>query len=284
MILRRVPKKLFHAYFFSGPKYTGKLETALAWAERLSDFRKNESGENTSLNFRGLGRGFGEDKITAESAREATKWLGLSSSEEEGRRVLVIDGVDKMTREAANSLLKVVEEPSDKALVIMTSSFESRVIPALLSRCQKVVFDLEKEEAIKNYLEERCPNKDQLLIEKCANIARGRRILAEKFLLDEGRLQETEDMVEKFRLALRGGLVAGFEFAEKIEKDKEEQIIDQWIDYLFFFLKGLVAKNESPAVIKKVKVICYQLLTLKKDIKNSNLNVRLQVENFFVQL
>ena len=60
---------------------------------------------------------------------------------EGGRRVGILTDVDHMRREAANSFLKLLEEPGDSVVLVLTAERLDGVLPTILSRCQRVRFD-----------------------------------------------------------------------------------------------------------------------------------------------
>lgn len=57
------------------------------------------------------------------------------------QKVVVIQNADKMTTEAQNSLLKLLEEPPSTALIILNTKTENDLLPTVLSRCKKVIID-----------------------------------------------------------------------------------------------------------------------------------------------
>ncbi len=57
-----------------------------------------------------------------------------------GRRVLLVDGAELMNRNAANALLKPLEEPPPRAVLILVSHRPAQVLPTLRSRCAKLAF------------------------------------------------------------------------------------------------------------------------------------------------
>ncbi len=76
------------------------------------------------------------------------------------RKVYVIDPADRMTAEASNSLLKLLEEPPPHVVLILVTSEPSSLLPTVLSRCQQVVFRLAGRDEIEQHLLElgvRCP-------------------------------------------------------------------------------------------------------------------------------
>jgi DNA polymerase-3 subunit delta' len=81
------------------------------------------------------GTRLGQHKI--EAFRELKGKLGLGPSEEPFK-VVVITDAERMTAAAANSILKMLEEPPKNWMFILTTSDSSRVLPTILSRCNEV--------------------------------------------------------------------------------------------------------------------------------------------------
>ena len=55
-----------------------------------------------------------------------------------GWRVVVIDSIDELNRNAANALLKILEEPPAQALIILVSHAPGRLLPTIRSRCRRL--------------------------------------------------------------------------------------------------------------------------------------------------
>jgi len=89
----------------------------------------------------------------------------------EGRvRVFVVDQAETMTPEAANSILKTLEEPPETSRIILVSAFPHRLLPTVRSRCQQFSFLSLKREEIRSFLTEQAIDGDTEL--RCA-LARG---------------------------------------------------------------------------------------------------------------
>jgi len=72
--------------------------------------------------------------------RELRRSTAIKSFENKGRVVIIADA-DKMTPEAANALLKTLEEPPDAMFMILTTSAMTQLLPTIVSRCQAIRFD-----------------------------------------------------------------------------------------------------------------------------------------------
>ena len=74
--------------------------------------------------------------ITVDETRETISFFG-STAAVEGWRVCIVDTVDELNPNAANALLKVLEEPPQQSLFLLVSHAPARVLPTILSRCRK---------------------------------------------------------------------------------------------------------------------------------------------------
>ena len=75
--------------------------------------------------------------ITVDETRETISFFG-STAAGEGWRVCVVDTVDELNPNAANALLKILEEPPHRSLFLLVSHAPARVLPTILSRCRKL--------------------------------------------------------------------------------------------------------------------------------------------------
>src|SRR5580700_7382820 len=75
--------------------------------------------------------------ITVDETRETISFFG-STAAVEGWRVCIVDTVDELNPNAANALLKVLEEPPRQSLFLLVSHAPARVLPTILSRCRKL--------------------------------------------------------------------------------------------------------------------------------------------------
>ncbi len=86
-----------------------------------------------TLNDRGVMR----TVITVDETRETISFFG-STAAVEGWRVCIVDTVDELNPNAANALLKILEEPPQQSLFLLVSHAPARVLPTIQSRCRKL--------------------------------------------------------------------------------------------------------------------------------------------------
>jgi DNA polymerase-3 subunit delta' len=141
--------KIAHAYVFAGPDGVGKKSLALNLAKILLCEKGIACGDcNQCKSFRTTQPDYIELKqneiFKIEQIRQLIYKLSLKSYQ--GKyKVAVIDNADNMTVEAANALLKSMEEPKAYTIVILITANPYRLLPTILSRAQKINFGLVSE-------------------------------------------------------------------------------------------------------------------------------------------
>ncbi|MBI3270551.1 MAG: DNA polymerase III subunit [Planctomycetes bacterium] len=146
--------RLAHAYIFSGPEGVGKRRLARELARALSCERRREDGAEACGECRSCGRfdraghegyrevGVPEDRreIPVDAIRQGVlEPLGVRAFQG-AWRVFVVDPADAMNAEAANCLLKTLEEPSPRVVLVLVTARIDHLLPTLLSRSQVVRF------------------------------------------------------------------------------------------------------------------------------------------------
>lgn len=94
----------------------------------------------------------------------------------EGKRVFILFDADTLNDEAGNALLKILEEPHESTMLILTTSKHEQVLPTIHSRCQKLLFEpLTEEEITEGLVEkEHLPRPDAALVAHLSGGSYGR--------------------------------------------------------------------------------------------------------------
>ncbi len=148
--------RLHHAWLIGGPPGIGKATLAYRFARWLlaggtsSDLSVPETlpaarrvAANTHADLLTIERRFDEKRkkmqgeIVIDTVHEVGKFLRLTPGEG-GWRVVIVDGAEEMNRNAANALLKLLEEPPKRAILLLVSHAPGRLLPTIRSRCRRL--------------------------------------------------------------------------------------------------------------------------------------------------
>lgn len=140
--------KLSHAYIFAGPLGSGRKEMAKALVGALFCSRNADDACGECLDCRKLAHGNHPDlywiepdgaSIKIDQIRELQQKFAYRSSSS-GTKVYVLNEADRMTVQAANSLLKFLEEPQSPAIAILITENGQALLPTIQSRAQWMQF------------------------------------------------------------------------------------------------------------------------------------------------
>lgn len=183
-----------HAYLLHGPRGVGKRAAARAFAAALlGDERRVEAGTHPDL-F--LLEALGE-MIRIDEIRALHRDLHMRPYEAE-RRVYVIADAHLLNDDAADALLKDLEEPPAYAVIVLVADELGPVSPTIRSRCQLVPFRRIPEPAVRAFLAERAPGLSENEARALARVSGGRLDRAE-LLLDPPARERREELLRVAR-------------------------------------------------------------------------------------
>ncbi len=184
-----------HAYLFTGPEGVGKKQTALALAQYLNCASPNtetfascnhcpsciQSASGSQPDLLMLEPDGASIKI--EQIRTLLSKVSLRSYEN-AYKVVIINDAHLMTEQAANCLLKTLEEPTDNTVFILVTSQVQNLPITILSRCQQISFNLLSPSMIQDILQKLHPER-QSQIGLVTALAKGSVSTAENLLANE---------------------------------------------------------------------------------------------------
>jgi len=149
-VLRRMLQsgKIPHALLFGGSAGIGKHTTARALAQALNCPQKTDDFCGQCSSCRKIANGTHPDSIDIAPEKNIIKIDQIRALQqnilfapvEATWRVVLIDQAECMNKETANCLLKTLEEPPASTIVLLIAHSPSRLLPTVLSRCQKIRF------------------------------------------------------------------------------------------------------------------------------------------------
>jgi DNA polymerase-3 subunit delta' len=140
---------LAHAYLFSGDPGIGKKLTALALAAAVNCGNRGEDGGcGECPSCRKVAAGghpdvhllaSDGDEIKIDQIRQVQSELALKPFEGE-KKILIVDGAERLNTASANAFLKTLEEPPGDAIIVLISPMPQGLLPTIRSRCQEIRF------------------------------------------------------------------------------------------------------------------------------------------------
>ena len=236
-------ERLHHAWLIGGQRGIGKATLAfqfarfmLAYPHRfsenckhaisLTDFGDNIPTSNSSIithpNVLHLSRPWNQttkqyrNEITVDEIRRTIPFFGTTAGKD-GWRICIVDAADEMNLNAANALLKILEEPPEQAIFLVLAHAPGRLLPTIRSRCRRLdLKPLSKEnlmQALEKYdIMKECTEQQ---LELVVQISEGSVRRAATLLANKG-IEIAESFVQIFQKLPKTDVNSMISFAEKV--------------------------------------------------------------------
>lgn len=227
-ILRRAlsNQRLAHAYLFEGPEGVGKRLMALALARALvcqtgegcgdcPSCRKIDHNNHPDLHLLDAEGA----TIKIDQVRQIQKELSLRPLESE-YKICLIDGAEWLNPAAGNALLKTLEEPQGKALLILLSARPEALLDTIRSRCQRLPFQRLAQSRLAEILESRL-ELDEVQAKVLAALSEG----SFKKALGSNRdlyLERRRELIRSLTALSAGSIFPLMDLAQELANDKEQ--------------------------------------------------------------
>ncbi|MDQ0285218.1 DNA polymerase-3 subunit delta' [Desulfofundulus luciae] len=302
--------RVSHAYLFAGPDGVGKTTTALAFGAALL-CRQPESGDACGQ-CRDCRQAAGQNhpdlhRIAPEGAsikigqvREMLRRITLSPYQGQ-RQIFLVEQADLMTHEAANCLLKTLEEPPAGTVLILISDRPQALLPTILSRCQIFTFHPLPPEQVAGILErETAASRDELeLLARLTGGCPGRAVRLAG--MNGGYFAVRQRMVDLASGLGRASVTEACRQAALLAEDKELALV--YLELFLLWFRDLLVWKETGApgllfnqdylslVDREARFYSRtRLLAIIKEIEGTrdsllaNVNTRLALEMLFMRL
>lgn len=279
--------RLIQNVLFWGEESIGKKTMALYLAERLLCQQRTKNNENcgqcqSCLMFKKnyhpdlLIVESQEKSISIEQIRQLINFFSLKPILA-SLKIAIIDEAEKLTVEAQNSLLKILEEPYFNDLIILITAYPQKLLPTIKSRLLNLRFIRAKNEEIREFLIEKMKIKQEKaqLIAENANGKIGEAIK----MLDDAYWQEKQEAKKKLKELVKGNDFDKLMIISGIQEEQFSFLFKEWLDLLRSLAKEKILIEEP-----KRKILLKNLLEVYPFLDSTNLDQRLLVENIFLNI
>jgi DNA polymerase-3 subunit delta' len=232
-----------HAYLFAGPPGLGRRTLALRFAQALNcptpvetgipcgqcrDCKQIESMHHADLAVVQADSEGGTLKV--DQIREARRMLTLKPYQASYRVALFLR-FQEANDNAANALLKTLEEAPSYAILILTADNLEQLLPTIVSRCEVLRLRPLRVEAVQKELENRGLETGQAKL--LAHISGGRFGYALRLIANDTLLEKREERLNDLQSLISASRVEKFAYADKLSRDKESmrQAVLIWLSY-----------------------------------------------------
>ena len=284
-----------HAYLLLGPRHVGKRTLALNLAQALNcDDAEPPCGQcrsclriAASKHADVISSGLdSRTEISIDDIRELQRIANLPPYEGK-HKVFIIDDAEYMSTEATNSLLKILEEPPPGIIWLLLVTKESRLLPTVISRCQRLELKPIPLKQTRQILTERykvAPDKAELL----ARLSHGCLGWALSAVANEELLQQRHLRIVKLSSLLTANLEQRFAYAQELatrfsqERRSITDIMETWLNWWhdLMLIKG-DCKNDIDNIDYRMALEKQAEVLTLSEIKDSLSNLRLINEEIF---
>jgi len=239
--------RLAHALLFTGPPGVGKclvaneLAQVVVCREDPSPCRKCDRclrvAAGSHPDVRLLAPASGKKDIGVELARDIKHFVHLATVDSPCK-VVVIDQASRLTVAAQNALLKTLEEPPGRAIIILVTDSPGGLLATVRSRCQRVGFGPLDDEALRAILEDH--GVDAIASDEFVQFTHGSpgRAFEIHKLIDSGEIDRLESSIAGLQ---DGGYVSIVKFVD--EAGRTEQEMTSRLDFLEEILQHKLSES-----------------------------------------
>ncbi len=305
-----------HAYLITGPGGIGKRTLAHDFARALLCSEPPSGGEFCKMcrscvliedmahpDLHVVVPEPGKAGLLVDDVRGLQRKIALTPVEGD-RRIAFLPDFDRATDNAANALLKTLEEPPGNVVFLLTASDQESLLPTIVSRCEVIRLRSVNQETLKDALIAQGYSADEaaLLAGVSAGLPGRALAMGEDKAAQEERVERLDDLMELLSSDITGRLAYVEPLISRkddlqVKRDRTLQLLETWLSFwrdLLIVSSGAEATRGNPDRADDVEQIADRLslqqvsslIHLIQDTMNSlemNANIRLVMENLVLK-
>jgi DNA polymerase-3 subunit delta' len=253
-----------HAFLFSGPEKIGK-KTIAHW------FLRQLNGDYEGVNPDVVEISPEKKEIQVFQIEEVIEKVSFKAVNSKFKGV-VIDQAHLMNTISQNTLLKTLEEPPAKTIIILISDYPRMIIPTITSRVFEMSFNLVSEKEI----------SDSIKDKEAVKLSLGRPGMAREYIADPEKKKAVKELEEETRSVLEKDLASRFSLIKKIAK--EERTIEFLECLLRILEEKMVEKMKNKEESAKYREAVKETEEIIYLHKKTNTKIELAMENIIVKI
>ena len=298
--------RLRHAYLFTGPQGVGRRALALRFIQALyapdhvydPDSRVSQqvaAMQHPDMSV--VARQEGDSVIKIEAVRELQHTLSLSPYMAPYRIALLLN-FEEANANAANALLKTLEEPPGRVILLVTAESAESLLPTIVSRCEVLRLRPMKVDDLAQGLTARGIEGEQARL--LAHVSGGKPEYALHLAKNPEILEQRAEWLTDLQTLISARRVERFAYAEKLSKEKENflPLMLVWLAYwrdVLLTVSGSSAPLTNQDRAEEIRTLAAKLdLAAAKDVvlalenklgeMRTNVNTRLAAEALMLQI
>jgi DNA polymerase-3 subunit delta' len=199
-------------------------------------------------------------------------------------KAAIIDQAHCMNSEAQSCILKTLEEPSGKAILILITEYPELLFSTILSRVQKIRFSPVPISEIEDYLKkQRIPQEKK---DKISFLSLSKPGLAIDFLLNPQKLEYQNQKVKEMIQIRQSDLIFRFQYIKDAVSKKYniKELLDIWLRYFREILFKTLKNDQTEYSLDRVKNIINTIQNINFLISTTNVNQRLALEQLMLEI
>ena len=265
--LEKIKQSPGQVYLFYGSKGLGKLRSATSIACELLGLAYTDISELAHPKE-------GKKLISISQVRDISERIWKTSVSDKMQKIVIVDGIDKISLDGANALLKNLEDSPPQTSFFLIADSASAVLPTIRSRSQLVYFSLPKKESVTQFLQSN-HGLDTEMASDLVDSAHGLPELATSFLDSEkhGRAMSLQKSAQDL---LFGTITQGYLVAKEIHEQKQGS---EFLTELLY-----ATKQQSTILVLEENINKLEVIMQAQSQIAANVSTRTVIESLALQM